>query len=109
MLQHVYEQPMKQALWFLTTALCFAGCTASGWKGYLGRSFQDSAYTGGPQTIPGRVRCAYYDVGGEGVAYHDIDATNHGSGALNPANGEYLNEFRMHEGVDISYTKVKRQ
>src|SRR4029077_8678160 len=30
-------------------------------------------------------------------------------GALNPANSEYLNEFRMHEGVDISYTKFKRQ
>ena len=43
------------------------------------------------------------------MAYHDSDATNHGSGALNPANGDYLNEFRMHEGVDISYTKFKRQ
>lgn len=43
------------------------------------------------------------------MAYHDSDATNHGSGALNPANGEYLNEFRMHEGVDISFTKFKRQ
>jgi len=56
-----------------------------------------------------RVQCAYYDFGGEGVAYHETDATNHGSGALNPANGEYLNEFRMHEGVDISYTKFKGQ
>ena len=41
------------------------------------------------------------------MAYHDTDATDHGSGALNPPNGEYLNEFRMHEGVDISYTKFK--
>jgi hypothetical protein len=49
--------------------------------------------------------CAYYDLGGEGVAYHDTDAKNNGSGALNPANGTYLNEFRMHEGVDTSYTK----
>ena len=49
--------------------------------------------------------CAYYDLGGEGVSYHDSDAKNNGSGALNPANGSYLNEFRMHEGVDISYTK----
>jgi hypothetical protein len=30
---------------------------------------------------------------------------NHGSGELNPPNGSYLNEFRMHEGVDTSYTK----
>lgn len=51
--------------------------------------------------------CAYYDLGGEGVAYHDSDATNKGSGTLNPADGSYLNEFRMHEGVDTSYTKYR--
>jgi hypothetical protein len=50
--------------------------------------------------------CAYYDLGGEGVAYHDSDAKNNGSGGLNPANGTYLNEFRMNEGVDTSYTKI---
>jgi Carbohydrate binding module (family 6) len=55
--------------------------------------------------IPGRVECAAYDAGGEGVAYHDSDAVNHGSGALNPADGTYLNEFRIRDGVDISYTK----
>jgi hypothetical protein len=49
--------------------------------------------------------CAYYDLGGEGIAYRDTDAKNNGSGALNPANGSYLNEFRMKEGVDTSYTK----
>ena len=49
--------------------------------------------------------CAYYDMGGEGVAYHDDDAKNNGSGALNPADGTYLHEFRMSEGVDTSYTK----
>ena len=35
--------------------------------------------------FPGVVRCAYYDRGGEGVAYHDSDTKNNGSGALNPA------------------------
>ena len=99
---------MRQALWFITAALCLAGASES-WKGYQGTPFQDSVYHGGPQTIPGRVQCAYYDFGGEGVAYHDADAINHGSGGLNPANGEYLNEFRMHEGVDTSYTKFKGQ
>jgi hypothetical protein len=98
---------MKRALWCATVAVCLAGCASEGWKGYHGKPFQDSVYQGGPQTIPGRIQCAYYDFGGEGVAYHDTDATNHGSGALNPPNGEYLNEFRMHEGVDISYTKFK--
>src|SRR5580693_3276916 len=72
---------------------------------YKGMPFQDSHYKTAPQRIPGRVECAAYDVGGEGVAYHDSDAVNHGSGELNPANGTYLNEFRMHEGVDTSYTK----
>lgn len=72
---------------------------------YKGSAFHDSKYNGGPQKIPGTVMCAYYDLGGEGVAYHDADAKNNGSGALNPANGTYLNEFRMNEGVDTSYTK----
>lgn len=53
--------------------------------------------------------CAYYDLGGEGVAYHDTDPKNHGSGELNPADGTYLNEFRIHEGVDTSYTKFNRK
>lgn len=43
-----------------------------------------------------------------GYPYHDSDAKNNGSGALNPADGTYLNEFRIKEGVDISYTKFKR-
>jgi hypothetical protein len=72
---------------------------------YKGTPFHDSKYNAGPQNIPGSVMCAYYDLGGEGVAYHDSDAKNNGSGALNPANGSYLNEFRMNEGVDTSYTK----
>ena len=74
-------------------------------KLYKGTPFQDSHYQAGAQKIPGVVLCAYYDLGGEGVAYHDSDAINHGSGELNPANGTYLNEFRIHEGVDTSYTK----
>jgi hypothetical protein len=74
---------------------------------YKGTPFHDSRYSGGAQKIPGKVFCAYYDLGGEGVAYHDSDAKNNGSGILNPANGTYLNEFRMGEGVDTSYTKFK--
>lgn len=74
-------------------------------RSYKGTPFHDTKYSGGAQKIPGTVMCAYYDLGGEGVAYHDSDAKNNGSGALNPANGTYLNEFRMNEGVDTSYTK----
>jgi hypothetical protein len=72
---------------------------------YKGTPYHDSRYQSGPQQIPGTVLCAYYDLGGEGVAYHDTDAKNNGSGTLNPADGTYLHEFRMSEGVDTSFTK----
>jgi len=85
--------------------LCVTDSIPAAKAKYQGTPFHDSVYSGGPQTIPGRVKCAYYDLGGEGVAYHDADAKNNGSGGLNPANGTYLNEFRMNEGVDTSYTK----
>jgi hypothetical protein len=78
-------------------------------KNYRGTPYRDARYQSGTQKIPGRVECAYYDRGGEGVAYHDADAKNNGSGGLNPADGTYLNQFRMDEGVDISYTKFHDQ
>jgi hypothetical protein len=76
---------------------------------YKGEPYHDTRYNGGAQKIPGKVLCAYYDLGGEGVAYHDTDPKNHGSGELNPADSTYLNEFRIHEGVDTSYTKFDRK
>ena len=91
----------------VVTAHAFAAPKKDVLSRYKGIPFHDARYSGGPQKIPGKVMCAYYDLGGEGVAYHDTDAKNNGSGALNPANGAYLNEFRMHEGVDTSYTKFK--
>ena len=79
---------------------------------YKGRPFEDTAYKAGAQSIPGVVQCAYYDLGGEGIAYHDTDAINHGSGELNqqplhqrPHAGPYIWGFRKDEGVDISYVK----
>jgi hypothetical protein len=81
------------------------GLAAQTMTDYRGTPYGDSRHTAEAQKIPGRVECAYYDRGGEGVAYHDSDAHNHGSGELNPADGTYLNEFRIGEGVDTSYTK----
>ncbi|GHT27821.1 hypothetical protein FACS189432_04930 [Bacteroidia bacterium] len=72
---------------------------------YAGTPFEDIQYKGGAQAIPGKVYCPYYDFGGEGIAYHDTDSVNHGSGELNPIDGSYLHTFRVNEGVDISYTK----
>jgi hypothetical protein len=76
--------------------------------GCAGRLFEDSVDQGGPQSIPGGI-CADYVLGGGGVADHDSDATNNGSGALNPANGTYLNQFHIVPGVDASYTKFHDQ
>jgi hypothetical protein len=44
-------------------------------------------------------------LGGQGISYFDRDIINNGSGKLNPLNGNPLNEFRINESVDISYTK----
>jgi hypothetical protein len=74
---------------------------------YKGTPYSDSVYKYGAQTIPGKLQCEYYDLGGEGIAYHDSDTINSGSGKLNPADGSYLNEFRINEAVDISYTKFR--
>jgi len=90
------------------TAVCAAAQTGYP-KDYKGTPYEDSRHPGGAQKIPGRVECAYYDRGGEGVAYHDSDSKNSGSGALNPADGTYLKQFRMEESVDISYTKFHDQ
>lgn len=88
-------------------ALAFAGALlkADLPPGYAGKPYHDAVHSGGAQQISGPVFCAYYDTGGEGVAYHDTDKENQGSGKLNPPNGSYLNEFRLHEGLDTSYTK----
>jgi hypothetical protein len=90
-------------------AFCLAALADGKAKPARSEPFRDSVYHGGPQSIPGRVQCAYYDLGGEGIAYHDTDAKNQGSGGLNPADGSYLNQFRMSEGVDTSYTKFHDQ
>ncbi len=75
---------------------------------YKGTPYEDGVYKDGAQKIPGKLQFEYYDVGGEGIAYHDIDSTNSGSGGLNKADGTYLHEFRKTDAVDISYTKFRK-
>ncbi|GLW08143.1 hypothetical protein Misp01_32730 [Microtetraspora sp. NBRC 13810] len=72
---------------------------------YRGRPFHDGVRATGVQRVPGRLMCAFYDTGGEGVAYHDAADRNQGSGGLNPLDGGYLNGFRADEAVGVSYTK----
>ncbi|MEP7321836.1 MAG: family 16 glycoside hydrolase [Saprospiraceae bacterium] len=79
---------------------------------YKGRPFIDSKHNTGPQIIPGKIEAALFDLGGEGVAYHDFETENRGSGGLNestnhqrPQATPYEWEFRKGEAVDVSYTK----
>jgi len=80
-------------------------------EGYIGKPFHDDVYKAGAQTIPGKIQCAFYDLGGEGIAYHDTDSINKGSGEYNYQPGhcepgsDYVCHFREKEGVDLSYTK----
>ena len=80
--------------------------------------FHDARYSGGAQTIPGRLQNEYYDQldvstdaqskgAEEGACYHDTDLKNSGSGpgSLN-GTGSYEKEFRMYESPDISYVKL---
>jgi hypothetical protein len=86
-------------------------------EGYRGVPYKDEVYRGnkmnpyGAQMIPGRVELAFFDLGGEGIAYHDNDPRNEGSllngkkGESRPGISEYIAFFRKNEGVDINYTK----
>ena len=89
----------------VTLRLLMLAAAVGGVAGAQAQSgYQGKPYQGRPQVIPGRVEMELYDSGGEGVAYHDTDAVNHGSGELNKGDS-FLDRFRQDEGVDISYTK----
>lgn len=93
---------MKHQLILIFISVLLSSVVSHAKKNYKGK-----AWNGKIQQIPGKIQCEFYDTGGEGVSYHDTDSVNNGSGRLNPANGTLLNEFRMNEGVDISYTKFQ--
>jgi hypothetical protein len=79
--------------------------TACGNRSYSGEPCRLQNFCEGIQKVPGQILCACFDVGGEGITWHDADSINHGSGELNPVDGSFKNSFRIDEGVDISYTK----
>ena len=103
--------PNRTALAFgiiLLSMLFLEACNSNKNVGnYEGLPFEDLVYKNGAQKVPGKLQCEYYDKGGEGVAFHDSDSINSGSGGLNKADGSYLHEFRIDEAVDISYTKFQ--
>lgn len=90
-------------LWMIMVTILFlSGLQAISKEKYKGKAWKNSI-----QIIPGKIQCEYYDLGGEGIGFHDSDSINSGSGRLNKADGSYLNEFRINEAVDISYTKFQ--
>lgn len=89
-----------KSFWLVLIVLITSGSIVFGKNNYKGKPWNNNI-----QQIPGKVQCEFYDIGGEGVAFHDSDSINEGSGKLNPVNGFFLNEFRLNESVDISYTK----
>lgn len=55
----------------------------------VGTGCGQAPYLGAPFALPARVQAEAYDAGGEGVAYHDVDAANSGG------------QYRPGEGVDL--------
>lgn len=107
MINNLRKPNLQLSILMLSLTLMIACNCNQSTKNYSGTPFQDEVYKKGAQVIPGKLQCEYYDLGGEGIAFHDSDSVNSGSGALNEANGTYLHEFRMNEAVDISYTKFR--
>jgi len=75
--------------------LVIVACNTNSLGEYSGTPYQDQVYREGAQIIPGKLQCEYYDFGGEGIAFHDSDSENSGSGGLNKTDGSYLHEFRI--------------
>ena len=94
-------------------AASIMGCTESATRGAadsgkvagIPADYKGKPWKGEMQTAPGKIMAAFYDVGGNGVAYDNKDTKNHGSGALNQG-PEEKNNFRKDEGISISYTKA---
>lgn len=63
-------------------------------EAYKGTPYEHQVYKQGAQVVPGKLQCEYYDFGGEGIAFHDSDSVNSGSGGLNKDDGSYLHELR---------------
>src|SRR5262249_40665097 len=84
--------------------VAFLGTLAGMLAATVPADYKGKPWKGVMQPIPGKVTAVFFDEGGEGVAYHDTDPQNQGSGTSNRG-PEEKNNFRKDEGVDISYTK----
>jgi hypothetical protein len=70
---------------------------------FLPPGYRGTPWNGTPATIPGIVQAELFDIGGEGVAFHDTDDVNRGNGVQNAALTSPEATFRRNEAVDLSF------
>lgn len=66
--------------------------------------WQRSGFHGGPLPIPGTIEAEDFDVGGEGLTYHDADPVNTG-GAYRPGDGVDI-EARLDGGFHVGWVEI---
>ncbi len=70
--------------------------------GYKGRPWNNT-----PQAVPGMIPASFYDVGGEGIAYHDADPGNNGANQARTTDATLPEAtFRADEAVDMRTTRA---
>jgi hypothetical protein len=101
-----YKISLTALMFFLTVT----GLQAQLPEDYQGKPYKPYSCYEGVQCIPGRIELAWYDLGGEGVAYHDVDSANNSvqlshTRGVPPGIPKSIAYFREDEGVDIGYVK----
>jgi hypothetical protein len=71
------------------------------WVRVYSLDVEQAPFLGQPHAIPGPVEAEDFDLGGEGVAYHDCDSTNSG-GAYRPADAVDI-ETATEGGYDVGW------
>jgi hypothetical protein len=77
---------------------------ASDGRGFFRGGVGQSAYNG-PHTIPGAIECEFYDNGGEGVAFNEVDTAKNGEATFRPADGvDVPNKANASNGKAVGWT-----
>jgi hypothetical protein len=59
----------------------------------------------GPHAIPGTIECEYYDNGGEGVAFNEVDGNKNGDASFRPSDGvDVPNKSNAGNGKAVGWT-----
>jgi hypothetical protein len=76
----IMKKKIRISLFYLFCISVLSSCYSNSPGDYNSTPYADMMYHAGPQTIPGRLQCEYYDFGGEGITYHDSDTINSDNG-----------------------------